>query len=84
MARAIDTSTFIEGGTMKHSFTQSETHINSLKELDELVSEGFFGENVSQLTLLEQQLSTSEYLYEILNDWSINDNQYKKMKLKNL
>lgn len=53
-------------------------------ELDELTAEGYFGEDIKSLVEKRDSMSTPQYLYEIIKDWSLETNQFNKLRVKEL
>lgn len=72
----------MEALRLEKYFEQSDTFINAIIELDELSADGFFGEDVKHLMQKRDNTETTEFLYEILNNWCDEDNQFQKDKVK--
>lgn len=54
------------------------------REMDSLSLEGFFGENAKKLTLSREILKQSEYFTACIDDWISDENQFGKIKVKQL
>ncbi|MEX3748280.1 MULTISPECIES: hypothetical protein [Lysinibacillus] len=69
---------------MRNNIGQSETFKNAITELDELSADGFFGKDVKHLMKKRDNTEITEFLFEILNNWCEDDNQFQKDNVKDL